>query len=156
MTWSGVSSVKGSAFSVGMPFPLPFFPDSVYFWKLVFICVLYGFYLDIQYECDNAFPNLKCIREPLFLEKGTGLILGSFWCPMRLWVQVWASQVFYLAIMIGSAISACRWTTSVSSIGVLSIFSIIWLLFCWLIVSSLDIAVTEEVTNYIKTMRQNN
>ena len=30
------------------------------------------FYIDIQYECDNAFPNLKCVPEPFFLEKSTG------------------------------------------------------------------------------------
>jgi len=23
----------------------------------------------MQYECDNAFPNLKCVSEPFFLEK---------------------------------------------------------------------------------------
>jgi len=27
--------------------------------------------MDVQYECDNAFPNLKCVTEPLFLEKST-------------------------------------------------------------------------------------
>jgi len=25
--------------------------------------------MDMQYESDNAFPNLECILEPYFLEK---------------------------------------------------------------------------------------
>ena len=25
--------------------------------------------MDMQYECDNAFRNLKCVPEPFFLEK---------------------------------------------------------------------------------------
>jgi len=29
------------------------------------------FYMDMQYKCDNAFPNLKCVPEPYFLEKNT-------------------------------------------------------------------------------------
>jgi len=38
---------------VGTPFPHLFFPDSVY------KCILYVFDIDMQYECDNALPNLK-------------------------------------------------------------------------------------------------
>jgi len=26
----------------------------------------------MQYECGNAFPNLKCVPEPFFLEKSSG------------------------------------------------------------------------------------
>ena len=28
-------------------------------------------------ECNNAFQNLKCVPEPVFLEKGTASIISS-------------------------------------------------------------------------------
>jgi len=31
--------------------------------------------MDTQYECDNAFPNLKCVPEMFFLEKGLALVV---------------------------------------------------------------------------------
>jgi len=31
----------------------------------------------MQYECDNAFPNLKCVPESLFLEKTLNLYTGN-------------------------------------------------------------------------------
>jgi len=32
--------------------------------------------MDMQYECDNAFPNLKCVLE-LFPRKNPGAVLNS-------------------------------------------------------------------------------
>jgi len=32
---------------------------------------LYGFFMDMEYKWDNAFPNFKCMPEPFFLEKST-------------------------------------------------------------------------------------
>jgi len=51
----------------GTPFPQRFLPDSVYW------CILYGFDVDMQYECDNAFPNLKCVPSTFFLENALTL-----------------------------------------------------------------------------------
>jgi len=31
--------------------------------------------MDIQYECDNAFPNLKCVPDPFLKEKAPTLYL---------------------------------------------------------------------------------
>ena len=51
-----------------MLFPHLFFPSSVY------QCILYVFYMDMQCECDNVFPNLKCFPE-LFLRKKQVLLI---------------------------------------------------------------------------------
>jgi len=32
--------------------------------------------MDMQYECDNVFLNLKCVPEPLLLEKA--LVIDMF------------------------------------------------------------------------------
>src|SRR6218665_3570071 len=45
------------------------------------VAFIYGFYMDMQYECGNAFTNLKCVPEPFFLTKHlkyTNFICTSF------------------------------------------------------------------------------
>jgi len=46
--------------------PTPFLPI------LCLLVCLYGFYIDIQHECDISLSNIKCVPEPFFLEKCTG------------------------------------------------------------------------------------
>lgn len=52
--------------------------------------------MDKQYECDNAFPILKCVPEPLFLEKSIGhseqaimvLFAGVLFTETRLTIEM--------------------------------------------------------------------
>jgi len=45
--------------------------------------------MDVQFKCDDAFPNLKCVPEPFFLEKApyTCIIIIRLYvlCIFRKW-----------------------------------------------------------------------
>jgi len=60
-------------------YSVPFKWERVVSSQVLFISVFYmDFSMDIQYECDNAFQNLKRAPEPFFfLEKSTENIYGS-------------------------------------------------------------------------------
>ena len=51
------------------------------------------FYMDMQYECDNVFPNLKCVLEPFFLEKSTIYIYIYMYIYMCIYIYIYITVV---------------------------------------------------------------